>query len=204
MRVDLEAKVRTSDGHLAGTVRRVVWNPERGEVEEFVVASGGLLGHDVLVGRDALEGASHTDDVIVVDMTRDELHRQRPYDEASYSPPPQTWQAPVAYGYGMPAYVWPVVTMSTGALEGQPPAEPRMPSIDKGMPVKDGGGETIGEAHQVAIDDHGAIRALVVRRGGALERLTGGGERIEVAVGDIDVSDDAVHLVGEHHARPSR
>ena len=198
MRVDLDANVRTKDGHDVGTVQRAVWNPERNDVDEFIVSTGGLFGHDVLVGRDVLETASRDGETLVVDMTKDELMRQTPYDEAYYGPPPAGWIAPIGYGYGMPSYVWPVAVMPQASIDAAPVrGEPGAPTIDKGTPVKDQNGDTIGEVEELVLGEQGGLRALVVRRGNALERLAGGGETFEVAVDQIDVGDGAVHLLGE-------
>ena len=58
MRIKLDAKVRTKDGHGAGHVKKVIWDPKTNEVTAFIIATGGLLGHDVLIGRDVLESAT--------------------------------------------------------------------------------------------------------------------------------------------------
>ena len=44
MRVDLDAKVGTSDGQDAGSVQRVVVDPRSTEVTDFVISTGGLSG----------------------------------------------------------------------------------------------------------------------------------------------------------------
>jgi hypothetical protein len=49
MRVDLDAKVKTRDGHDAGAVQRAVIDPRADNVSDFVISTGGLLGYDVLV-----------------------------------------------------------------------------------------------------------------------------------------------------------
>ena len=73
MRIKLDAKVRTKDGQGAGHVKRVIWDPKTNEVTAFVIATGGLLGHDVLIGRDVLESATFDGEQIVIDMTKDEV-----------------------------------------------------------------------------------------------------------------------------------
>jgi sporulation protein YlmC with PRC-barrel domain len=47
MRVDLQAKVLTREGETAGRLQQVVVDPRTNEVSEFVMSTGGLLGHDV-------------------------------------------------------------------------------------------------------------------------------------------------------------
>lgn len=200
MRVELDAKVRTHDGQDAGTVRRAVWDPERNEISEFVVNTGGLFGHDVLIGRAVLESASRDGDVIVIDMGRDELRAQRPYDEGRYTIPPEGWLAPVTYGYAMQSYVWPLAAPRT-ETQASPRGSER-PTLESGMLVKDADGHTIGEVREVDFDEaSGTLRSVVIRRGRALDRLTGRGDDLRIGVDELDIGDGAVHLVGEEHSR---
>src|SRR5207248_2677566 len=46
MQIELDAKVRTSDGHDAGKLRRVLVDPATLRITGFVVSTGGLLGRD--------------------------------------------------------------------------------------------------------------------------------------------------------------
>src|SRR5437899_12234343 len=54
MRIDLNARIRTSDGHEAGKVHRVLIDPATERITGFVVSTGRLLGRDVIVGDDML------------------------------------------------------------------------------------------------------------------------------------------------------
>jgi sporulation protein YlmC with PRC-barrel domain len=202
MRVDLDARVRTNDGHDAGRVHRVVWDPDRNEIGEFVVSTGGLLGRDVLIGRDVLERATRDGEVLVIDMSADEMRQLRSYEPTQYTTPPGGWMAPLGYGYGMPSYLWPIMVVPPDV--GDRPTGPghELPAIEKGMAVKDASGETIGQVEDVILDLHsGRLRSLIVRRGGAVERLVGGGEKMEVAAEQIDIGDGAVHLTDERRTR---
>jgi len=58
MSIDHGAKVRTKDGHQAGHVKHAIWDPSGKKIIEYVIATGGLLGHDVVVSPELLEGAS--------------------------------------------------------------------------------------------------------------------------------------------------
>ncbi|TME61960.1 MAG: PRC-barrel domain containing protein [Chloroflexi bacterium] len=51
MQIELDAKVRTSDGHDAGKLRRVLVDPATLRITGFVVSTGGLLGREVIVVR---------------------------------------------------------------------------------------------------------------------------------------------------------
>src|SRR6185503_18518846 len=81
MRIHLGANVKTKDGHRAGKITKVIWDPDRNEVREFVVSTGGLLGHDVIVSREVLERATPAGDELVVDLTKDELDQMDHYDD---------------------------------------------------------------------------------------------------------------------------
>ena len=109
MRVDLHAKVRTSDGQDAGNVRRAVVDPRMNQVIDFVVSTGGLLGRDVLVPRGELEAATADGDALRLRLSKAELERMPDYIPANYTPPPPGWILPGAYAFGAyGGYVWPV------------------------------------------------------------------------------------------------
>lgn len=199
MRIDLDAAVRTKDGHRAGNVKSAVWDPRLNEISEFVIGTGGLLGRDILVSRDVLDRASRDGDEIVVDLTKSELDGLATYDTSGYEPPPSGWFAPSAYGFPAGGYLWPV-----GATE--PVMEPapketqsrRTPDIRKGMNVRDKAGTVIGVVEQVNVDGTtGELRGIMVRLGGTVERLVGGGEMLEMDAEHIDRVDDEVRLVSD-------
>lgn len=187
MRIHLGASVKTKDGHRAGKVTKVVWDPDRNEVREFVVSTGGLLGHDVIVSREVLERAAATGDELVVDMTKDELDQMDHYDERAYAPPPYGWLVPAESAYGADAFLFPTVADEPRATNT---AEPRRPMIRKGMSVKDAAGQKIGTVEELRIDDMtGELRAIVVGQGDADER------RLEIPTDHLDVGADEVHVI---------
>ncbi len=199
MRIDLDAAVRTKDGHRAGNVKGAIWDPKANEISEFVIKTGGLLGRDVLVSRDVLDRASREGDEIVVDLTKSELDELATYETGAYESPPPGWFAPAAYGFPAGGYLWPV-----GSTE--PVAEPapketqsrRTPDIRKGMNVRDKDGSVIGAVEQVNVDGTtGELRGVVVRLGGTVERLVGGGETMEIDAEHIERVDDEVRLASD-------
>src|SRR5688572_4731307 len=107
MRVDLDAKVRTRDGKAAGKVERAVVDPDANEVSDFVISTGGLFGHDVLVPREHLEASNRDGDAIVLDLTRDELKAMPAHVAADYTVPATGWIPPDAYPYPTSAFLWP-------------------------------------------------------------------------------------------------
>jgi hypothetical protein len=72
IRVDLGAKVRTSDGAVAGHIHRAVINPYTDEISQFVITTAGRGAHDVLVPRERLEAATQDGDEVVLDLTQSE------------------------------------------------------------------------------------------------------------------------------------
>src|SRR5687767_4782892 len=108
MRVDLNARVRTSDGHEAGKIHRVLVDPGTGRITGFVVSTGRLLGRDVIVGEDIFADASPEGDTITLTLTKQELDAQPTFEEGDFVIPPGGWSAP-NLGYAVPpeAFLWP-------------------------------------------------------------------------------------------------
>jgi sporulation protein YlmC with PRC-barrel domain len=199
MRIDLHAAVRTSDGHGAGHVKSAIWDPAKNELSEFVIATGGLLGRDVLISREVLERSTRNGEEIVLDLTKSELDGLATYDTSAYGAPPPGWLAPAAYGYPAGGYLWPVGL-------GEPVLEPapketlsrRTPDIRGGMKVRDADNNVLGVVEQVSLDTaSGELRGIVVRTGGALEKIAGGSEQREISAEHLEVIDDEVRLVSD-------
>jgi sporulation protein YlmC with PRC-barrel domain len=195
MRIELDAKVRTKDGHTAGHVRKVIWDPESNEAREFVVSTGGLLGHDVILSPEVLEHASQDGEEIVLDLTRDELNSLEHYDENEYAPPPLGWLAPSVYSYPTAGFLFPVTAVvPAGQADIVEDVRPRRPSISAGMKVVDASGKTIGSVKELRIDDMtGELRSIVVKEDDPL----GGGEAFELPADHLDVGNGEVHVIQE-------
>jgi sporulation protein YlmC with PRC-barrel domain len=199
MRIELGATVKTKDGHRAGKVTKAIWDPASNEVTEFLVSTGGLLGHDVLISRDVLERATPDGRELVIDLTKRELEALEHYDEHDFAPPPYGWLVPAVYSYEASAFLVPVATMPRPQPTAGATEERRRPAIRKGMAVKDAGGRKIGVVDELRIDDMtGELRAIVVRQGGpiaaALERDAG---TREIPADHLDIGDDEVHVIEE-------
>src|SRR5215207_8204161 len=148
MRVDLDAKVRTRDGEVAGSVQRAVIDPRANEVSDFVISTGGLFGHDVVVPREHLESASREGDTIALDLTRDELQKMPVYKPSDYTLPATDWLPPVDYAYLSGGFLWPighVYSEQASPTPGRGAAEAGLwPTIDKGTVVCDRDADKIG------------------------------------------------------------
>jgi sporulation protein YlmC with PRC-barrel domain len=201
MRVDLNAKVRTRDGKDAGTIEQVVIDPATDEVTDFVISTGMLLGRDVMLPLAVLERASRDGETVVLDITKDELDEMPDYVPKNYTPPPSGWLIPPGYGYPTDAFLWP----STQQYEEPRPDWARKDDdlkLHKGATVMDADGDDIGVVEDMILDpESGRITGFVLKIGGALQTLFGGGEAVEVHAGLIDrVGDRVVYLRGNKEA----
>jgi sporulation protein YlmC with PRC-barrel domain len=200
MRIDLGAKVRTKDGHTAGHIERAIWDPRPNQVIGYVINTGGLLGHEVVISPEMLETSARADDEIVLSLTKQELGEIARYEESDYSAPPADWIAPAVYAMPSGGYLWPL-GYADGAAPLVPPSAAtehmHEPEIREGMRVRDANGDELGTVAEVKVDEATEeLRGVVVRRGGVLERITGGGETFEIDAEQIgQVDDDELRLV---------
>ena len=133
MRIHHGAKVRTNDGHSAGEVKQAIWDPRSEMVTAYVVNTGGLLGHDVIVSPEVLESATREGSAIVLDMSKRELDELAHYETADYAPPPADWHAPSAHGFPSGGFLFPVSEVETVPVDDSPPTagQSRGPAVKK-------------------------------------------------------------------------
>jgi sporulation protein YlmC with PRC-barrel domain len=206
VRADLNARVRTRDGEDAGKVRYAIFDPNAGDVSHFVVSTGRLFGRDIVVPAESIvppeiaEDESHTEETVVLNLSKAELEAMPDFDPTRYGAPPAGWMAPEAYGYPISGYVW-SSNIAAGADLGpeiEPPGDEAAPAaaIARGTPVLDSAGDDVGEVEDLRFDTRrGELNALVVRIGGVLQTLFGGGETVEVPRAMIaSVTPGGVHL----------
>jgi len=120
MRIDHGAKVRTKDGHRAGHVKHAIWDPSGEKITEYVIATGGLLRHDVIVSPELLESAARDGHEIVLNITKHELDELAHYESNDYTTPPTDWRAPAVYGFPTGGYLWPVAGSDVPPEEKEP------------------------------------------------------------------------------------
>jgi sporulation protein YlmC with PRC-barrel domain len=197
MRIKLDAQVRTKDGHKAGRVKKVIWDPASNEISAFVVSTGGLVGHDVVISRETLEPATHDGGEIVLDLTRDELHQLEHYEEGDYAPPPVGWAAPVPYDYPASAFILmtePMPQPLPAPAASHADHEHTRPAIVKGMTVRDAGGRDLGTVDELRVDEAtGELRSVIVRERGVI----GDGEVLEIPADHLEVADRELHVIEE-------
>ena len=181
MRIDLNAKVRTSDGHDAGNVHKVLVDPTTERITGFVVSTSRLLGRDVIVGEDAFVAAEPKGDAITLNLTKRELDTQPTFEQVDFVIPPEGWSAPTL-GYALPpeSFLWP----ADSALPDV--GERSRSAIKKGDAVKDRDGDMVGTVEDIRFDEKtGDVLSLTVKAGAGLERLFGGGKVAEISRDDI-------------------
>jgi sporulation protein YlmC with PRC-barrel domain len=198
MRVDLNAKVRTRDGKDAGTIGQVVIDPATNEITDFVISTGTLLGRDILLPLAVLEQASRDGETVVLDITKEQLDEMPDYVPRDYMPPPSGWLVPPGYGYPTNAYLWPSTYQYMDPMPNWAREDETL-KLNKGSTVMDADGEDIGVVEDVIFDpESGRITGFVLKIGGALQTLFGGGETVEVHGDLIDrVGDRFIHLRGK-------
>ena len=175
MHFELDAKVRTSDGHDAGRVRRVVLDPRSGQITGFVVSTGGLLGHDAIVAEDDLAEASPDGTAVTLRIPKKELEARPIFDEGAFTLPPSAMTATMGYGFPSQAYLTPLDVGDDRA------AESTSPTLKKGDVVKDRDGDTVGVVEEIRFDPaSNEISGFTVKAGAGVERLFGAGELAEI------------------------
>jgi sporulation protein YlmC with PRC-barrel domain len=202
MRVDLDAKVRARDGDEIGSVNRAIVDPRTNEVTHVVVSTGAIFGRDIVVPREDVERANQDGDTIQLDLTKDELERFPDFMPEQYGAPPPTWMAPTGYGFPASGYAWPIaMDPMTGpvpmpipeAYVDEDAEEPDQVTLTKGALVLDRHDDDIGVIDDLRFDaDTGRLQGFVLRVGGALRTLFGGGDTIEVSHYQIDTVGESV------------
>jgi len=191
MRIDLNAKLRTSDGHDAGNIHRVLIDPATERITGFVVSTRRLLGRDVIVGEDMFAAASADGETITLNLNKKELDTQPTFEMDDFVAPPAGLSAP-NLGYTIPpeSFLWPEDSALADIGE-----KPR-PSIKKGDTVKDRDGDVVGVVDDIRFDEKtGEVLSLIVKAGAGLERLFGGGKVAEISRDDIlRITQDEVRL----------
>lgn len=202
MRVDLDAKVRARDGEEIGSVDRAIVDPRTNEVTDIVVRTGTIFGRDIVVPRAEIERANQDGDTIQLDLTKDELERFPDFLPEQYGAPPPTWVAPTGYGFPASGYAWPIaMDPMTGPVPMPIPEEyvderaeePDQVTLTKGALVLDRHDDDIGVVDDLRFDaETGQLQGFVLRVGGALRTLFGGGDTVEVSSYQIETVGESV------------
>jgi sporulation protein YlmC with PRC-barrel domain len=182
MRVEVGARVRTTDGKDVGTIDRLIVDPANNEIKAAVIRKGAILPRDVEVPLSALELGP--DGSIRLTYTADQVHQLPEFFESNYTATPPAGYMPPA-GYPMGGIYWPLglgyfgapplpeTAVSTGssardreagaALERQ---DLENVVIGEGSDVVDRDGEKVGDVARLVFDPDGKhVTSFVVRKG---------------------------------------
>ena len=202
MRIDLDAKVRARDGDDIGSVDRAIVDPRNNEVTHFVVRTGAIFGRDIVIPREDVERATQEGDSIHLDLSKDELERFPDFAPEEFGAPPPTWVAPAGYGFPASGYAWPIAMdpmMGPVPMEipeeyvDQDVEESDQVTLTKGALVLDRHDDDIGVVDDLRFDaDTGKLQGFVLRVGGALRTLFGGGDTVEVSSFQIESVGESV------------
>jgi uncharacterized protein YrrD len=196
MRIELGSKVQTTDGHRAGHIKQAIWDPKANQVIGYVIDTGGLLGHDVVISPEMIETAKGQGDAIVISLDKKELDELARYEPTAYADAPAGWLPPDVYGFPAAGYLWPVAPADEAAPPEPDGVERLEPKLKEGMKVRDANGHEIGVIEEIRVDSaSGELRGIVVRRG-ALAKLARAQETVEIGPDQIGTVDrDEVRLV---------
>jgi len=180
MRLELGNRVQTSDGHDAGTIDRLILNPEGIAVRAVVLHQGILLGRAVEVPLRVLEPGSES--ALRLTCTAEQAHELPAFSEGTYTTsPPADYGTPV--GDAAERLSWPLGPGVTGpppATSGhtgdsavrreiaeswrQQDAENAV--LGAGSAVKSRDGEKVGAVHGLIVDSiSGQVAHIIVRTG---------------------------------------
>jgi sporulation protein YlmC with PRC-barrel domain len=206
VKIELGAKVTTSDDHEVGTIEKLILDPESGDVHGVVVRTGLLFGKDIEIPVDAIVGRK--DGAARVEYTKEQVDALPSFHEGSYTTPPPERSTEYASGYGYPAssLLWP--SRWSGPVSGEPYGHEAIGAvgdevatmhreqdlsnavIKEGSTVRSRDGEKLGEVHTLVFDAKTERPTTLVIRKGFLFT-----EDVEVPVGLISsVDDDVVYL----------
>src|SRR5438067_9180068 len=105
MRVELGARVRTTDGKDVGTIDRLIVDPGNNEIKAAVIRKGVILPRDVEVPLSALEPGP--DGTIRLAYTADQVDQLPEFFEGNYTATPPAGYMPPA-GYPIGGIYWPM------------------------------------------------------------------------------------------------
>lgn len=187
MRVELGARVLTSDDEDVGKIEKLVVDPETGEVSLAVLRTGTLLTKDRELRVEELQAGEGSD--LRVRYTAEQVDRLPEFVESAYTQPTAGYSSPLGYpadGLVWPSGYAPAGVPTAGYEEARPAHSLDVPDrataaevddlqlnrdltnavIGEGDAVLSRDGEKVGEVHSVTYDTQSRQPThLVVRKG---------------------------------------
>jgi sporulation protein YlmC with PRC-barrel domain len=182
MRVELGARVRTTDGKDVGTIDRLIVDPGNNEIKAAIIRKGMILPRDVEVLLSALEVGP--DGSIRLTYTADQVDQLPEFFESKYTATPPAGYVPPA-DYPISEIYWPIgygffatpplpeTDVSTGSVALDREAMEALERLDlenaiigEGSDVVDRDGEKVGHVARLVFEPDGKhLTSFVVRKG---------------------------------------
>ena len=182
MRVELGARVQTTDGKDVGTIDRLIVDPGNNEIKAAVIHKGMILPRDVEVPLSALELGP--DGSIRLTYTADQVDHLPEFFESNYTATPPAGYVPPT-DYPMGGIYWPIgfgyfgapqvpatdVSTGSSALDREARAALERQDLEnavigEGSDVVDRDGEKVGDVARLVFDPDGKhVTRFVVRKG---------------------------------------
>jgi len=160
MQLDIDTPVRYEDGEQAGTITKVIYDPESSTVEEIVLDTAELVGRRVLVPVTLLRQAPG--DVLTLAASRDEFAALPDYIVEEVLAAPEGWQPSDNFMPGEDLLP-PTVSYALAPILEESNAAPGTVEVDQGTEVRCGD-DRLGVVDKVLADDaSGQMVGLVVR-----------------------------------------
>jgi uncharacterized protein YrrD len=154
MQLDIGSRVKTRDGRTAGKVKRIIFDPDRMTVRQFVMQTSGLLPAERIVDRTLIEKVAD-DDTVTIRANADEIDDLPPFVPGV--------NTPIFYGDMHHAHELGVIR--------RPGSVPRDAVVlTRGSQVYDSTGEHLGHLDEVIFDADGRARAFIIESGIIFER----------------------------------
>lgn len=157
--------VLDSDGNKVGKVAYVVVKPPELHLTDIVVSTGALLGRDIVVPMDKIQGMA--DGKVHLAIDKKALESLEDYVEVHYDAPPETWAPTEGFVYPAESVLWP-----TGSYYYQQPTSTTVNAptgtvgVREGMDVVSSDGHKIGHVHALDSDEAtGNVTDIIVRHG---------------------------------------
>ena len=182
MRVELGARVRTTDGKDVGTIDRLIVDPSNNEIKAAVIRKGIILPRDVEVPLSAIELGPNGS--VQLTYTADQVDQLREFFESNYTATPPVGYVPPA-DYPTAGIYWPIgydlfatpplpqTDVSTGSTALDREARETLERQDlenavigEGSDVVGRDGEKVGEVARLVFDPDGhRLTSFVIRKG---------------------------------------
>jgi hypothetical protein len=147
-RIEIGAEVVGRDGNKLGSVAYVVVHPPELHLTDIVVATGHILGRDVVVPIDAVDRIAEGKVYLSVDQR--EFSAFDDYIDIKYKQPPEDWIPVSGFAYPTPGTLWPTDLYYPQVSEVRVNAPADTVGLSEGMEVESSDGHRVGSI--VALD----------------------------------------------------